>query len=51
MEGGKETDIPGHSKLVTLFFLPFLYIGQKIFKNCFLLEANSSGCAKEFTVL
>lgn len=37
------------SKFVTLFSLPFLYIGQSIFKNCFLLEANNSRCFKEFT--
>lgn len=37
------------SKLVTLFSLPFLYIGQGIFLNCFLLEANDSRCAQEFT--
>lgn len=37
--GGQKREISlALSKSVTLFSLPFLYIGQSIFLNCFLLE-------------
>ena len=45
----QKRHVPDSLNIGELFPLLLLYIDQSIFSNCFLLDANNSGCAKKLT--